>query len=95
MNHLHQPAQKVAYKKAHPTYKSGELVNVDSARWYVETILNSTYAFPDGKYILTLIDSALLYLPEADTKLTTEDGMSALYEQCYIKAVEVAWHIYL
>jgi hypothetical protein len=95
MNHLHQPAQKVAYKKAHPTYKSGELVKVDSARWDVETKLNSTYVFPDGKYLLTHIDSALLYLPAVDTMLTTEDGMLALYEQCYIKAAELAWHIYL
>jgi hypothetical protein len=81
--------QKLAYKKAHPNYKSGELVNVDSARWDVETNLNTTYAFPDGKYLRTHIDSALLYMPAVDTMLTTEDGMLALYEQCYAKAVEV------
>ncbi len=81
--------QKLAYKKAHPSYKSSQLVNIDSARWDVETNLNTTYAFPDGKYLRTLIDSALLYMPAVDTMLTTEDGMLALYEQCFSKAVEV------
>jgi hypothetical protein len=67
--------QKLAYKKAHPTYKSGELVNVDSARWDVETNFNATYAFPDENYTTTRQDSAVLVLTIINDSTTLMDDV--------------------
>lgn len=75
--------QKLAYKKAHPSYKSSELVNVDSARWDVETNFNATYAFPDENYTTTRQDSAVLILTIINDSTTLMDDVLSFNDQVF------------
>jgi hypothetical protein len=83
MQRVVQFRHKVAYKKANPNFKSGEIVAIDSARWDVETNFNATYAFPDEHYLATRHDSAVLFLPVLDDSTTLMDDVLAFNDQCF------------
>lgn len=83
MNRIVSFRKKVEYKKAHPAYKSGEVVAIDSARWDVETNFNATWAFPDERYLATRHDSAVLFLPVIDDSTTLIDDVLAFNDQCF------------
>ena len=49
--------KKVDYIKENPGYKSGELLEVDSAVWLMEALFNYTYGCPDETYLRTKTDT--------------------------------------
>ena len=79
--------EKGAAKKDNPTYKSSKIVQIDSARWDVETNFNATYAFPDENYTTTRHDSAELFLTVIDDSTTLMDNVLAFNDQVFNQAL--------
>jgi len=65
---------KMDYLKDHPEYKSGEVMEVDSAVWYLEATINYSHTFPNDYYGQMKIDTS--YLP----MILNSDGMADFEE---------------
>jgi len=65
---------KMDYLRVNPEYKSGEVVEVDSAIWYLEATINYSHTFPNDYYGQMKIDTT--YLP----LVLNSDGMADLEE---------------
>jgi len=70
--------QKLEYIKENPGYKSGEVIETDSAIWLMEALFNYTYGFPDelynrsksdtGSIVLQLDDNGYVDLDEVNVR---------------------------
>lgn len=50
MNKIVAFREKLAYHRDNPDFKSGEVMSVDSAQWYLDALFNFTYAYTDQTF---------------------------------------------
>nr|NQU89088.1 hypothetical protein [Bacteroidota bacterium] len=79
-NNLVRFREKVEYIKEHPGFKSGEVMHVDSAVWYLEATINYSYGHPDRKCneIYNYADS--VYLDISTTGEVTLDDVVLVHD---------------
>jgi hypothetical protein len=83
VNNLLNFKGKLDYIKENPHYKSCEMMEADSAVWYMETLFNAVYAYPDDSYTQTVSDSALLQIPLDENGFVNFGNIAFIYEELY------------
>jgi len=91
-NELVNFRDKVKYIQEHPGYKSGEVMDADSAILHIETLFNATYSFADERYGKTRIDTASILIDIdsshdevlLDVMVTTLDEIINVVTQIYL-----------
>ncbi len=73
--------QKAKYLKENPGYKSGESMNVDSAKWYLDAVFNFTYAFTEESFTSFNTDSFTIVLDKTNEMINIEEVFAAFIEQ--------------
>ena len=62
MNKIIAFRDKVMFIRKNPEVKNGELIDADQAIWDMETLFNTTYAFPDEQYRNTKTNNIVMQL---------------------------------
>ena len=71
--------EKIEYAKENPGYKSGELLEADSAVWLLEALFNATYGFSDEHYTKTKIDTTTFSIEVDENGYISLDDIYAKY----------------
>ena len=62
------------------TFKSDEILSVDSAIWYMEAMLNFNYSTPDSSFVNLTVDTAFIYdLPVSNDMVNYEEVATAAF----------------
>ncbi|MCD4695369.1 MAG: hypothetical protein K8S16_03925 [Bacteroidales bacterium] len=80
-NKLVEFKKKVEYITETPGFKSGEIMSVDSAIWYLETLFNATYGFPYEQYTNTKTDETVLQIDINANGEVSLDDVVAMYDE--------------
>jgi len=82
-NDLAKFRDKVKYIQEHPGYKSGEVMEVDSVVWYIESMFNAVYAYPDQDYSRTVTDTTSLVIELNADGMISFNELSLAYTDLY------------
>ena len=74
---------RLDYQREHPGYKSGEAMRVDSVVWYIETLFNAVYAYPEQNYSHTVTDTTNLIVALDADGLVSFNELSQAYIDLY------------
>jgi len=72
---------KVNYISENPGYKSGEVMEADSAIWYLEATINYSHAFPNEYYGQLKIDTSYITLTRNNEGKVDMNELSLKYDQ--------------
>jgi len=72
---------KVNYISENPGYKSGEVLEADSAVWYLEATINYSHAFPNDYYGQMKIDTSYITLTRNNEGKVDMNELSLKYDQ--------------
>ncbi len=72
--------QKLSYQNEHPDFKSGELMSVDSAKWYLDASFNLTYAFTAESFTSFNADTFTIFIGKTGNMLNLDDVSTAFFE---------------
>jgi len=72
---------KMDYLRSNPEYKSGEVMEVDSAVWYLEATINYSHTFPNEYYGQMKIDTAYLTLTLNNDGMTDFEEVAQRYDE--------------
>jgi len=78
MNKLVAFRDKVQYFRENPGYKSGEVLTIDSVKWYLDAFFNFTYAFTMETFTSFKTDTFLTVINQNAGLVNLEDVFSAL-----------------
>jgi hypothetical protein len=72
---------KVNYIRENPGYKSGEVLEADSAVWYLEATINYSHAFPNDYYGQMKIDTSYITLTRNNEGKVDMNELALKYDQ--------------
>jgi len=72
---------KVNYISENPGYKSGEVMEADSAVWYLEATINYSHAFPNDYYGQMQIDTSYITLTRNNEGKVDMNELASKYSQ--------------
>ena len=72
---------KVNYIRENPDYKSGEVMDADSALMYIESLFNATYGFPDERYGKTRTDQTTVLIDLNSSNEVLMDDVVVVFDE--------------
>lgn len=80
-NKLVRFRNKVEYINEHPGFKSGEVMDADSAIMYIESLFNITYGFPDERYGKTQTDQTTVHIDLNSSDEVLMDDVVIIFDE--------------
>ena len=80
-NKLVRFRDKVEYIRENPDFKSGEMMDADSAIMHIESLFNATYGFPDERYGKTQTDQATVLIDLNSSDEVLMDDVVVVFDE--------------